>query len=410
MPYNVVVLNGDEFYDSSGPAEALNASGQSIGAALYTNLAEAELWSVSGNVTILQDVGGQGSSGAYGINDLGESAGSSRTPPGGVYDEPGSDAVLWSPSGAATVLQDVGGQGSSRAVAINDAGQIVGSSVDASQDLEAVLWNSSGNATVLQKVRGTYASYATAINDVGQSIGCSTGSVDDQGFIDAVLWSPSGKATKLQDVGGHGDSVPPTLSTIPAIASDIPLPRAGEDAVLWGPKKGKATVLQDVGGQGSSYAYAHQQLRAECWIFRYLDALGDRERSCGRDRIGDAVFQSLGGDSGIALAINDFGQSVGNSNTASGAQDAVLWGPKGKVTNLANILGSGWTETEATSINNAGDILGEGIYDGNIDFSPSDNVSDASSDHYNVVISHDNSAFFGVHLIQHSCADLLKST
>ena len=49
------------------------------------------------------------------INDAGQSVGYS-----------GGDAVLWSPSGKATVLQDAGGQGESYALAINDAGWSVG--------------------------------------------------------------------------------------------------------------------------------------------------------------------------------------------------------------------------------------------------------------------------------------------
>ena len=56
------------------------------------------------------------------------------TPPGRALDFrlPGTDAVLWSPSGKATVLQDAGGQGDSYAYAINDAGWSVGFSNTAS--------------------------------------------------------------------------------------------------------------------------------------------------------------------------------------------------------------------------------------------------------------------------------------
>ena len=73
------------------------------------------------DVTVLQDVGGHGSTEPYAINDAGQSVGFSAL-----------DAVLWSPSGIPTVLQDTGGLGRSQVSAINDAGQSVGYSRTAS--------------------------------------------------------------------------------------------------------------------------------------------------------------------------------------------------------------------------------------------------------------------------------------
>ena len=68
---------------------------------------DAVLWSPSGKATVLQDVGGEG-----------PATPTPSTTPGRALEIPiprpgGSDAVLWSPSGKATVLQDVGGRGSS---------------------------------------------------------------------------------------------------------------------------------------------------------------------------------------------------------------------------------------------------------------------------------------------------------
>ena len=103
---------------------------------------------------------------AIAINEAGQSVGYSDT-------APGDDAVLWSPSGKATVLQDVGGQGISYADAINDAGQSVGSSQYRDRRLDAVLWSPSGKATVLQDAGGQGFSDANAINDAGWSVGYS---------------------------------------------------------------------------------------------------------------------------------------------------------------------------------------------------------------------------------------------
>ncbi len=150
------------------------------------------LWSASGKATVLQDVGGPIDNFVYAINASGWSVGDSAVC-GGPQGCAHGDAVLWSPSGKATVLQDVGGQGFSYVVAINDAGWSVGYSQTAfgpSADYEAVLWSPSGKATVLQD-----GSQANAINDAGWSVGLASGD-------GAMLWSPSGKATDLGAVLG----------------------------------------------------------------------------------------------------------------------------------------------------------------------------------------------------------------
>jgi hypothetical protein len=149
-------------------------------------------------------VGGRDGSGeAVAINDAGQSVGHSDTAPNRV------DAVLWSPSGKATVLQDVGGRDVSYALAINNAGQSVGySGTSNGTGEDAVLWSPSGKATVLQDVGGRDLSEAVAINDAGQSVGFSSTATG----YDVVLWSPSGKATpwgrsriSLERYSGRGD-------------------------------------------------------------------------------------------------------------------------------------------------------------------------------------------------------------
>jgi dipeptidyl aminopeptidase/acylaminoacyl peptidase len=152
---------------------------------------EAVLWSPSGKQTVLQDAGGQGSSDAAAINASGQSVGYSAT-------IGGDDAVLWSPSGQATVLQNAPGSIQSVAVAINDAGQSVGFSKTANGQ-DAVLWSPSGKAIVLQNLSGGDYSNVSAINDAGESVGVS---IVSGVATDAVLWSPSGKVTNLATLLG----------------------------------------------------------------------------------------------------------------------------------------------------------------------------------------------------------------
>src|SRR5271165_4481407 len=271
------------------------------------------------HVTVLQDVGGLGINEPFAINDAGQSVGWSHSA-GGV------EAVLWSASGKAAVLQDVGSQGISIVKAINDAGQSVGYSVTTS-GMDAVLWSPSGKATVLQDVGGQGNSSAGAINNAGWSVGFSCTTSPWLGR-DAVLWSPSGKAKVLQDMGGRGFSAPNAINDAGwSVGESCTTSNcSGEDAVLWSPSR-KAIVLQDAGARGNSYV----------------------------------------------TAINDSRWSVGWSETPGVCppkfcngplEEAVLWSPSGKATDLGAVLGPAWSWTEAVGINNSGDIIGYGIYHG----------------------------------------------
>ena len=103
-----------------GIANAINNSGYIAGELTTTNgTSEPVIWSPSGAVTVLQNVGELGGDQVLGINSAGYAVGEAQI-------GTGWDAVLWSPNGTATVLQDVGGRGYSQAIGINDAGDVGG--------------------------------------------------------------------------------------------------------------------------------------------------------------------------------------------------------------------------------------------------------------------------------------------
>ena len=150
-----------------GIANAINDLGYIAGEVTTTNKSsEPVIWSPSGQVTVLQEVGEAGGSQVVGINSAGYAVGYSQI-------GTGWDAVLWSPNGKATVLQDVGGQGYSQAVGINDAGEAVGYSETAGGGWDAVLWSPNGTGTVLQDLGGAGHSFASAINDSDEIAGYS---------------------------------------------------------------------------------------------------------------------------------------------------------------------------------------------------------------------------------------------
>ena len=257
------------------------------------------------------------------------------------------------------MLKDLGGDQQAYAVAINPAGQSIGSYLTAN-GYEAALWSRSGTVTKLQNASGFVQSAPFAINASGQSVGDSNAGIGNSSV--AVLWSPSGTVGVLQDVPGgvnisaavainaSGQSVGWSCTTSSC---------SGQDAVLWSSSRA-ATVLTDAGKQGFSQAVA---------INFSGQSIGFSKTKNGQDA---ALWESNGaaqvlhdaGGQGVddALAINKAGDSVGYSDIAGGGTEAVLWSSTGQATTFGALLGSAWSDTVAVGLNNNGDIIGYGDY------------------------------------------------
>src|SRR5690606_34485829 len=71
------------------------------------------------------------------------------------------------------------------------------------------------------------------------------------------------------------------------------------------------------------------------------------------------------GISGFATGINDFGQVIGTNKTITGERKAVMYN-NGSVINLNSLIpaDSGWELNAGLDINNAGQIIGMGTYNG----------------------------------------------
>jgi hypothetical protein len=353
---------------------------------------------------LLQNLGGGSTTVVKAINSTGESVGVSQTTAGGY------DAVLWSATGTAQALTDVGSEGDSSSRVINGAGQSGGWS-KTSTGADTVLWSASGTTTVLNKT-GLFGSTVYAINSHGDTVGYT---VTSTGY-DPFFWTASGHQVPLADPGGHGFAQPRGITDKNKIAGfscktpTSPTTCSAYEAVTWD-NSGVATVLQDVpGGTGNYAALAIDAagfavgwaaiptgLTAVRWnsagvptIFKtpktststvataennHGMTLGYAVTTKGRDYLiwghdgGIAATLADPGGQGLeyANAINNNGKSVGYACTivVSGnctAYEAVLWQPSGKATNLSVILGSDWSNTQAVGINDAGDIVGFGAY------------------------------------------------
>jgi probable HAF family extracellular repeat protein len=74
---------------------------------------------------------------------------------------------------------------------------------------------------------------------------------------------------------------------------------------------------------------------------------------------------TLGGTNSVPYAINNKGQVVGSSKITSGNQHAFLW-KRGTLYDLNSLISnnSGWELTNASSINDVGQIVGTGKFNG----------------------------------------------
>ncbi|MBI3000566.1 MAG: hypothetical protein HYY46_19250 [Deltaproteobacteria bacterium] len=301
-------------------------------------------------ITDLGTLGGDFSA-AHGINNAGQVVGGAAVPDGRER------AFIWQEG----VMQEVFFNFAPFTIAtgINGLGQVVGYgfTVDREHDL-AFLWLN-GVAQSLGTLPNSAYSNANAINDLGQVVGSSgeRRPCRNRPPPHAFLWQNG----LMQDLGTLPGSVGNCFSLTPSSSANginnsgqvVGSSRSdnfGEHAFLWqnglmqdlGP--GTATAINNSGQVvGSSGGHAF------LWQGGMMEDLG-----------------ALSGDGwSSALGINGPGQVVGWSGNSGFPQRAFLW-QSGVMQDLNNLIppGSGWTLTQARSINDAGQIVGSGTLNG----------------------------------------------
>ena len=222
------------------------------------------------------------SSEAVAINDAGQIVGSASTADGHKH------ACLWH-NGTVTDLGTLG-RGSSSATAINNAGQIIGSSTTAGLGHHAFLWQN-GVMTDLGTLGGSF-SFAFTLNEAGQIVGSSdTDAPMQQGIHvtnDAGFVWQEGTLRQLDTLGGKRSK---------AFAINAAGQVAGWSHIDQQPLHGRHAFLLDYGTK-----------HATVWQDETIIGLG-----------------TLGGTESGATALNDIGQVVGWSDTVMEVLHAFLW-------------------------------------------------------------------------------------
>ncbi|WP_026731404.1 HAF repeat-containing PEP-CTERM protein [Fischerella sp. PCC 9605] len=285
-----------------------------------------------------------GSSMAFGINNLGQVVGRS-----------GNRAFVWSSSDGMTDLGILPGGTYSEGYAINDAGQVVGNTYTDSnhsgyQDFRsrAFFWSSSTGMTDLGTLPGGDSSYANSINNTGQVVGTSKNTSDD--ISSAFLWSSK---TGMIDLG---------ISEYKSWASDINdfgqiVGGNGQaflldsNGLIW-PRTispiANASAINNVGQIAGNYRYTADGPRSFFW-----------SSSTGAIDLASTSSQDNEGIYSVTNDINDAGQIVGLK--ISGL-DPFVWDSSTGMLNLNTLIdpNSGWDLDDALAINNNGQIVGYG--------------------------------------------------
>lgn len=232
---------------------------------------------------------------------------------------------------------------------VNNSGQVAGEAGGT-----AHLWDREGESRALP-----YKSIARGINDAGQVVG----EVVVDGRTMAFLWE--GDRLHLLDGLGGDWSVAYGINGAGHVVgwaetkSDDPVEARRLVAFRW--EAGVMTALGTLGGR-TSVAYA---INDSGQAVGYSSTASGDDRAFLVDESGALLdLGTLGGYS-VAFDVDNLGRVVGESLTAGKRVHAVLW-EAGRIIDLNDFLpaGSDWELSRASSINDEGQIAGEGFFRG----------------------------------------------
>lgn len=236
------------------------------------------------------------------------------------------------------------------AYGINDNGQVVGYTVDAAGDSHAVMWEN-GVGHELSYISGNHHSEAYRINNSGQIVGLAW---TTDGFSHATYWS----GNSVTDLG--------TLGGTTSFANDIN--EAGVVVGSAYATHGSHAFTWTAGGgfvdYGSFDSNSNQMFAGFNGINNTGLLVGTGYRlfspyHATMAHVGDTGITDISEpgqfSTSMAMGVNDAGTIVGYSNHGSGSAKAVIFNGDGTVQDLGSL---GLSDSQALDINESGEIVG----------------------------------------------------
>ena len=223
---------------------------------------------------------------------------------------------------------------------INDAGVVVGKAQTAINEGDRAFVataNTMVNLGLLPGVDEEGSSEALAINDAGQIVGWSATTAGLQPRH-AVLWSAAYVIQDLGTLGGmNSEAVDINAAGLVIGMSDILT--GGRHPFIWSANGGMMDLVTLIGCPACTVAAINDagQLAGS-----YRATNGETHAFLFTPGPGPLVFRdlgTLGGDSSVATGLNDLEQVVGNSKTASGVWHSFLWTPADGMEDITAISG-----------------------------------------------------------------------
>jgi probable HAF family extracellular repeat protein len=243
---------------------------------------------------------------------------------------------------------------------INNLGQIVGYSVDTSGNSRAVIWqNPTAAATDLPLLSQTNPySEAYRINDAGQIVGKAR---TDSNQSHAAYWDGQGGVTDIGTLGGV-HSFANDINEAGVVVGSAAATNNGTRAFRWTPAGG----IVDDGNLNSASAGAHAGWNGinntGLMVGTAYQIFSPYKASMGRpgDRSPTVISPAGQFSTGMAMAVNDAGVIVGYQNGGSGSPHASIFDGVGGYQDLGSL---GLSDSQALDINESGLIVGTAFGD-----------------------------------------------
>lgn len=277
------------------------------------------------------------------------------------------------------------------ATGVNDAGDVVGASRPEGL-FRATLWTAAGDkvdlGTLATTLPGPRESVAEDVNNRTEVVGWSRKGPE----VHAFRWTRADGLIDLGTLGGT-DSGANAVDDAGNVVGNSATASGNWKAFLWTPTAGLVALPLDSANDISNArqvvgeSVGHAVMWTEIGGVRDLGTLGGaRSYAYGINDVGQVVGGSqtasggfrfhaflwsaadgmkdlgtLGGDDSSAYAVNRAGHVVGSSTTATGEIHAFLWTPTSGMVDLGAPVGG---TSDALDINEAGWVVGDGITGG----------------------------------------------